>query len=57
MILSPYIIFLTTNTYMRPHDCFDCYNRLPGVRYSIFQYTTYERNKNIELRYGMGAVK
>jgi len=27
------------------------------VRYSSFQYNAYERNRNLESRYGIGAVK
>lgn len=30
---------------------------MPGVRYSSFQFTAYERNKNLEQRYGKGAVR
>lgn len=56
--LSPFIAYLLTNTFFHePHDCFECYNRLPGVRYSSFQYSAYERNRNLEARYGNGAVK
>jgi hypothetical protein len=49
---------LFTNTFLLvPHDCFECFNRLPGVRYSSFQFTAYERNKQLEQRYGKGAVR
>lgn len=56
-MLDPFFIFLLINTCWEPHDCFECFNRLPGVRYSIFQYSAYERNRNLEERYGRGAVK
>ena len=56
-IVSPIIVFLAFNTFETPHDCFECYNRLPGVRYSSFQYSAYERNQNLESRYGIGAVR
>ena len=49
-------MFLTNHTLTEPHDCFECFNRLPGVRYSSFQYSKYERNKILESRYGRGAV-
>ena len=57
MLLDPFYVFLLTNLIWEPHDCFECYNRLPGVRYSSFQYNAFERNRNIELRYGKGAVR
>ena len=41
---------------MTPHDCFACFNRLPNNRYSIFQYTTEERNRFREHQFGQGAV-
>ena len=58
LLLDPFFVFFMTNTWgQEPHDCFECYNRLPGVRYSSFQYSAYERNRNLESRYGKGAVK
>lgn len=40
----PYIVYFTIVTFMEPHDCFDCFNRIPVLRYSIFQFTIQERN-------------
>ena len=57
LLLAPIMVFLAFNSYYAPHDCFNCYNRLPGVRYSSFQYSAYERNQNLESRYGIGAVR
>ena len=55
--MTPLIIFLTFNTFEPPHDCFQCFNRLGSVRYSIFQYTLQERNRILEAKFGLGAVK
>jgi hypothetical protein len=57
LFLSPFFIFLATNTWQKPHDCFECYNRLPNVRYSSWQYSAFERNQLLESRYGRGAVR
>lgn len=55
--LMPYIVYFAIVTFMEPHDCFDCFNRIPVLRYSIFQFTIYERNVNRELQFGLGYVK
>jgi hypothetical protein len=55
--LLPYIVYFAIVTFMEPHDCFDCFNRIPVLRYSIFQFTIYERNINRELQFGLGYVK
>jgi len=55
--MQPLIVFLIFNTYETPHDCFKCFNRLGCFRYSSFQYTLEERNRNLEDRLGPGAVK
>ena len=57
ILLETFAVFLVNYTYRKPHDCFECFNRLSGVRYSSFQYTKYESNKNLEQRYGQGAVR
>lgn len=45
------------NTYETPHDCFTCFDRLCSARYSSFQYNSEERNRNLENKFGAGAVK
>ena len=55
--LLPYIVYFAIVTVMEPHDCFDCFNRIPVLRYSIFQFTIYERNFNRELQFGRGYVE
>lgn len=55
--LLPYIVYFAIVTFMEPHDCFDCFNRIPVLRYSIFQFTIYERNINREQKMGLGYVK
>ena len=44
-------------TFTRPHDCFQCFNRLPNKRYSIHQYTAEERNSHYAFHFGQGAVE
>ena len=37
---STYLVFLCYRQISPPHDCFRCFNRLPGeAKYSIYQYT------------------
>ena len=55
-LTSPFILYFAILTFQEPHDCFECFNRLPYKRYSIFQYTKLERNHNLENRYGKGAI-
>jgi len=55
--MNPIVVFLIFNTYETPHDCFECFNRLGSVRYSSFQFTQDERNRNLEVKFGPGAVK
>jgi hypothetical protein len=52
-------VFLTYRQVNPPHDCFSCFNRLPGdAKYSIYQYTKGERSDFREQRtLGVGAVK
>jgi hypothetical protein len=47
--LLPYFVYFAIVMFMKPHDCFDCFNRIPVLRYSIFQFTVYERNINREM--------
>lgn len=56
-LFDPFFVFLAFNSFSQSHDCFECFNRLPGVRYSSFQYTLEERNHNLEIRQGRGAVR
>lgn len=53
----PYVVYFFIITVMEPHDCFDCFNRIPVLRYSIFQYTLQERNNLRELQIGKGFVE
>jgi len=55
--MNPFMVFLIFDSVEMPHDCFECFNRLPGVRYSTFKYTLQERNRNLEAKFGAGAVK
>lgn len=52
-ILSYYIYLVFTPG----HDCFECFNRLPNTRYSIFQLSRYEANRRREEVDGEGAVR
>ena len=53
----PFTVYLAFMTFTRPHDCFQCFNRLPNKRYSIHQYTAEERNSHYEHQFGQGAVE
>jgi hypothetical protein len=56
-LLVPLIVYFLGKTFCPTHDCYECYNRLPGVRYSIFQFNRLEKNLIFEKRQGKGAVK
>ena len=53
----PFAVYYTYYSLADTHDCFECFNRIPHLRYSIYQYTLQERNNNYELKVGKGAVK
>lgn len=57
VLMNPFFVFLVFNTIETPHDCFTCFNRLSGSRYSSYQYTREESNRNLEAKFGPGAVK
>ena len=50
-------MYFSIISYWEPHDCFDCFNRIPSSRYSIFQYTLAERNVFREKQIGLGFVQ
>jgi hypothetical protein len=52
-----YTIYFLTVTFSTPHDCFECFNRLPNKRYSIYQFTQDERNRQRDRQYGKGAIE
>ncbi|MFO0118125.1 MAG: hypothetical protein ACK521_11115 [bacterium] len=54
----PLFIFYAFRQTTHSCDCFNCFNRIPHLRYSIYQYTKREKNEFIMQRQiGMGAVK
>lgn len=56
-MIIPCIFYYAFRSLRMSCDCFECFNRIPHLRYSIYQYTAYERNIQKEERYfGMGAV-
>ena len=57
MYSIPFIAYFGVASFTKPHDCFECFNRIPTLKYSIYQYTSYERNLMREERVGQGAVK
>lgn len=57
LAILPYFFFFLYLSLMRPHDCFECFNRLPGTRYSIFQYTKQELNALYRYKMGEEVAK
>ena len=59
VILLPYVVYLGHCQMHPPHDCFECFNRLPGnIKYSIYQYTRVERdNIKHQRTLGKGAIQ
>ena len=45
LLILPYFFFFLYLSLIEPHDCYECFNRLPSSRYSIFQYTKQELNE------------
>ncbi len=43
--------------FKRPEDCFDCFNRVPSVKYSTVQYPQYETKKYDDLDDNYFAVQ
>lgn len=41
--VAPVLIFYVFISMNPPHDCYECFNRLPNTRYSIFQLTKAQR--------------
>ena len=57
VMILPCIFYYAFRSLRMSCDCFVCFNRIPHLRYSIYQYNAYERNIQKEERYfGMGAV-
>jgi hypothetical protein len=45
--------FLTYRQLAAPHDCYDCFNRVPQISYSNFQYTE-QQHKQLKLERFLG---
>lgn len=57
LMFSPYAVYFAHQTFVTPHDCFVCFNRLQNRRYSIYQFTQEEKNVMRDRQYGQGAIK
>jgi hypothetical protein len=57
-LILPLVIFYAFRQFFQTCNCFNCFNRIPHLRYSIYQYSNREKNQLIMQRQiGMGAVK
>jgi hypothetical protein len=57
LLFSPYAVYFAHHTFVTPHDCFVCFNRLQNRRYSIYQFTQEEKNAMRDRQYGQGAIE
>lgn len=58
IFLLPHVAFLTFRQVSEVNDCFECFNRIPPGKYSIYQYTLEERRHMKEQRQlGEGAIR
>ena len=57
LLILPYFFFFLYLSLFHPHDCYECFNRLPGSRYSIYQYTKQELNAQYRKKMGEYVAK